>query len=362
MDKGLLLAGTALLCLASAAQAQSTVTLYGNVDGGLAFFNNVGGKRWYGFENGNFVPDLFGLTGTEDLGGGLKATFKLEASYNLSNGSLLVPSQLFQRKSIVGLSSDKLGELTLGYQPSFMFDVLLPYSVPYHGGGLYTFHQGNLDELGNTNALTNTVKYFSPSFGGISFGLQFAFGNEAGNFATKRKYAAALQYKNGPLSLGMVYTNENNRVIEFTEFLGLKNLFGTPLPTTDVAIANKLQNIGFGGSYKIEALTLHAVFTQSRVEFANGSSNANTADFGVNYFIGYFDSVGAGGSVENFAGGHWTTLSLSNAYFLSKRTTFYQQFMYQKASGANAVASMLGAGQASGNSQLGVAIGIQHYF
>lgn len=70
---------------ASAAHAQSSVTLYGNLDTGLTWFNNVSGKHLFATEDGNFIPDFFGLMGSEDLGGGLSAIFKLESGFLLSS-------------------------------------------------------------------------------------------------------------------------------------------------------------------------------------------------------------------------------------------------------------------------------------
>ncbi|QGZ65015.1 porin [Paraburkholderia acidisoli] len=354
-------AGAAACLAASAAHAQSSVTLYGNLDTGLTYFNNVGGKHFAGTEDGNFIPDFFGLQGSEDLGGGLSAIFKLEAGFLLSSGKFTVANQLFQREATVGLSSARYGTLKLGHQPSFMFDVLSPLSTGYIGGGFPTFHQGNLDELANTFEFDNSAKYLSPSYAGLSFGAQFGFGNQAGNFANGRNYGFTVQYKNGPLKLGAVYANENDRYLEFADSIGLRSLLGTPLPAGGM-VANRVQNWGAGGSYALGNWLLHAMFTQTRIDMPTASANANTVDAGVSYTLATVDTIGVGGAVENLDGGHWVTLSLSNLYSISKRTLLYQQAMYQRASGANAVAALLGAGQASGRSQVGLAIGIQHFF
>ncbi|MFM0245586.1 porin [Paraburkholderia sediminicola] len=350
------------VCFATpAAYAQSNVTLYGNLDGGVAFFNNVGGKHLYTTEDGNYIPDLFGLRGNEDLGGGLHAIFNLEAGYSLSSGALMVPNQLFSRTALVGLKSDTAGQLTLGHQPDFMFDILSPYSTGYLAGSFYSFHQGNFDELANTFEFNNSVKYVSPSFGGLSFGGQFGFGNAAGNFAAGRNYAFTVQYKSGALSVGAAYANENDRFLELANLVGLQSLLGTPLPASGI-VANNVENWGVGGSYALGNWLLHALFTQSRISTATAHGNANTTDFGVNYTFSPSDTLGLGVSFENFDGGNWATLTLSNAYMLSKRTSLYQQLLFQKASGAAAVASLLGAGQSSTHSQVGVVIGIQHWF
>jgi len=361
VKKTLATAAIAAAFVTPAAHAQSNITLYGNLDGGVAFFNNVGGKHLYTTEDGNYIPNLFGLRGSEDLGGGLHAIFNLEAGYLLNSGSLTVPNQLFQRAAMVGLKSDSLGKLTLGHQPSFMFDILSPYSTGYLAGSFYSFHQGNFDELANTFEFNNSVKYLSTSYGGFSAGAQFGFGNKAGNFANGRNYAFTLQYQGNGLSAGAVYANENDRYLELANLVGLQSLLGTPLPAAGI-VANKVENWGVGASYAIESWLLHALFTQSRITTPTGRGNANTTDFGVNYTFSPSETVGVGAAIEHFDGGNWATVTLSNGYSLSKRTTLYQQVLYQKASGANAVAAMLGAGQSSSHSQFGVVLGIQHWF
>ncbi|WP_335930021.1 porin [Paraburkholderia pallida] len=345
----------------SYANAQSSVTLYGNVDSAVAYFSNVNGKPLYTSQDGNLIPDLFGLTGAEDLGGGLRAVFRLEAGYSLNSGKLVVPNQIFQRESSIGVKSDAFGTMTFGHQPSFMYDTLSPYSSAYLGGGFSAFHQGNLDELANTFEFDNSVKYLSASYRGLSVGAQFGFGNHAGAFAVGRNYGFTLKYQTGSASFGAAYANENDRYLELSGVIGLKSLFDAPLPGASI-VARNVENWGVGGSYAIGSALLHALFTQSRITALDGSeSTANTIDAGMTYTF-QVDTVGIGASVENFAGGHWVTASVSNAWQLSKRTSFYQQLMYQKASGANAVASMVGAGPASGRSQFGAAVGIQHFF
>src|SRR4029078_6532063 len=80
----------AMLGAAGAAQAQSSVTLYGVVDAGLGYVSNAnqnGDSRW-GMINGNLSGDRWGWKGTEDLGGGLKAIFQLENGFDVGTGQL----------------------------------------------------------------------------------------------------------------------------------------------------------------------------------------------------------------------------------------------------------------------------------
>ncbi|MGV2290437.1 porin [Trinickia sp. YCB016] len=353
-------AGIALV-VSSAANAQSSVTLYGIADTAVQYISNVGGHALYQEEN-THAPDIFGLRGTEDLGNGLHAIFDLQNEYLLNSGQALVPGTLFNRKSYVGLQSDSYGTLTLGHQPSFMYDVLANYQTPLLLGNILSLHEGNLDEVANFYQFNNAVKYVSPTFGGFSTGAEFAFGNVAGNFAQSRDYSFFVQYKSGPLSLAATYANENNRFLELSSFIGLPALFGTPLRQAEGLVANKLVDWGLGASYQFTKVLVHATFTQSRITLSTGQGNANTIDAGANWNVRPDDVIAIGGWVENLDGGNWKTITLSNTYLFSKKTSVYQQVTFQHASGANALASLTGAGVASGRSTTGVSVGIQHLF
>ena len=97
----------ALLGAAGAAHAQSSVTLYGIADAGFLFNNNVKGSKLYGLSSAN--SSRWGVQGTEDLGGGLKAFFTLENGYTLGTGALSQGGLEFGRKAFVGLKSDTYG-------------------------------------------------------------------------------------------------------------------------------------------------------------------------------------------------------------------------------------------------------------
>src|ERR1700754_3670946 len=113
-----LAAATALISITSSVHAQSSVTLYGIVDAGLIYSNNVAKGKARGplFQatSGTINGSRFGLRGAEDLGGGYKAIFVLENGFNVQNGTLGQHSRLFGRQAYVGLASANYGQLTLG--------------------------------------------------------------------------------------------------------------------------------------------------------------------------------------------------------------------------------------------------------
>ena len=110
-------------CAASAAFAQSSVTIYGTIDAGVQYRNrsadNAGSLTE--MHTGGISPSIWGLRGVEDLGHGLKATFNLEGHYSSDTGTLTsgpgFSSQLFRRQANVGLGGE-WGAITLGRQYS----------------------------------------------------------------------------------------------------------------------------------------------------------------------------------------------------------------------------------------------------
>ena len=74
----LIAASLAALCASGSVCAQSSVTLYGIIDEGLTFSNNQLGNKAYQMQSGISQGSRWGMQGTEDLGGGLSAIFRLE--------------------------------------------------------------------------------------------------------------------------------------------------------------------------------------------------------------------------------------------------------------------------------------------
>src|ERR1700753_2005436 len=95
------------------AYAQSSVLLYGIVDEGFQFNNNAGGKRQYYLASGELNGSRWGLRGSEDLGGGLKAILVLENGFDVNTGRLGQGGLEFGRQAYVGMSGG-IGTITLG--------------------------------------------------------------------------------------------------------------------------------------------------------------------------------------------------------------------------------------------------------
>jgi predicted porin len=381
-------AAATLAVFASAAHAQSSVTLYGLIDAGISYVNNsktaTGHDNLFKYDDGVAQGSRWGLRGTEDLGGGLKALFVLENGFNSGNGTLGQGGALFGRQAFVGLSQNGVGSLTFGRQYSFSTDYL---GGNYSTGGQtvagnYAYHINDVDQL-TSSRINNAVKFSSANFAGLTFGAMYGFSNQAGAFAgapatgtaaapvagSSRAYSFGLNYANGPFGVGAAYTD-----IRYP---------GQATPTFSTAMANvttgtvrDLRTFGVGGRYSIGAATLWALYTNTRFEPISGSSTTFTAyEAGAKYAFTPALTAGAGYTymhLSDASTGHWNQVDLSVDYALSKRTDVYALGIYQIAAGRNkgqdlqaqigSSTSYFSTSGTGSDNQLAFRVGIRHKF
>ena len=150
----------ALLGVTGIAHAQSSVTLYGLIDESIQYVNNAtphGGSLVQLF-GGNLQAPRFGLKGTEDLGGGLKAIFQLENGFDVNTGKLGQGGLMFGRQAYVGLTGDSWGTATAGRQYDPLVDMVQPLTADNYFGSTFTT-PGDVDNNDNSFRVNNSVKY-----------------------------------------------------------------------------------------------------------------------------------------------------------------------------------------------------------
>lgn len=170
----------ALAAIATCAAAQTpppaSVQLYGIVDTGVEYVNNVGaGKghvtRMPGLSGGQ-LPSRWGLRGTEDLGGGLRAVYTLEAGFAVDSGVSLQGGRAFGRQSFVGLSGD-WGTLTFGRHWTMSFYSMLDADV----FGPSVFGLATFDPY-LPNARTDNSISYRGTFSGMTVGATYSLGRD----------------------------------------------------------------------------------------------------------------------------------------------------------------------------------------
>jgi predicted porin len=307
----------AVLAASSAAMAQSSVTLYGRLDAGLGqtktTVNGVDlGSKQTGINSSTLNTTYWGLKGSEDLGGGLRANFDLQSGFAIDTGA--GNPGLFQRKAIVGLSgafgSVDLGRNYTAYDAlrsatNNTFDSNLATTAAVWGNGIADY----------SLRTSNSVIYNSPNFSGFSGAVAYGFGENktATNDATDT-LSLHVKYANGPLLVGYGYQEEKQLAVAGIQDKNKYNLIGA---TYDLGM---VKLVGAYNTVKNNTL--------KDKEYEIGVS----APFGAaNVAAGYTNSKSEGFNTTNKGTGY----SLVGTYDLSKRTTLYVGYNQAKTQTAN---------------------------
>ncbi|MBY8608806.1 MAG: porin [Burkholderia sp.] len=352
---------------AGSAQAQSSVTLYGSLDAGVAYVNNRAGSPQAVMLQGVMQPDRIGFVGTEDLGAGWRAVFRLENGFATNTGALMRSGTLFNRQAYVGLSSERAGTITLGQQTAFNYDWLAPMGNGFQSANLLAAHPGNLDELVETTSAqqSNVVKYRSPAWYGVKVGLLFGFGGVPGNFSSGRIVGAGIDYANGPFGIAAAYVNEHDRPLgamlgDTTAGLGLSTFQGRPALSY---VADKVENAGIGLRYDWGNVRLHALYTMAKLRSGARADTYRTIDSGVAWQATPANAVSGGVSTTTFIGRRYVSATLGDVFALSKRTQVYLHAVAQQATGAaDARAAIFSIGASGTQRQVVIVAGVHHLF
>lgn len=369
----------AVMAASGAAMAQSSVTLFGVVDEAVSYVN--GKQNWNGINSGGNATSRIGFRGVEDLGGGLKANFWLEAGILADTGAGGNSSSAgleFKRRSTVGLEG-AFGEVRLGrdlteaYKATSRYDVFgqVGFGVSrLWADGVVGSYTGN-GVATTTQRVSNMVTYVSPNFSGFKAAVNYGFGeaNDAtGTYSNRanRYFGGGLTYDNGPLSLGLS-AERQNAAGNATTFYG----------SNYAAQANQ-QDVtawALGGSYDLGVVKLAAAYKDSKAK----DTITGDKDKLKGYYFGLSAPVGAAGEVKasynryegKYVGeGKYTAdqFALGYVHNLSKRTAVYGTYAYIKNKNRDGVNGdnlgiTLGNGTLKDNgSQHGLQVGIRHSF
>ena len=361
MKKKLLAATLALgAAAAGPALAQSSLQIYGSVDAGVDYISNAGGSSMAAMNTGRRSPDRFGFRGTEDLGGGLAAFFRLESGFNLDTGTS-TRADFFNRYSAVGLQSRGIGSLSFGHMPDFMYDYLAPVSNAVPGLSA-SFNPGNLYNLANQFQLDNAIRFESAEFGGFQAGAMYGMGEQQNSTTGGDRRALGAQYRNGPLRVAAAYSLFHGRAVDVRTLFGVTSLFGQTIAPGTTFNATRYRTEGIGASYAIGRFTPHVLYTDVSLGNGNGRAEQRNWQVGVN-----IDPLGDKLNVIGISGGHSTfqdrtfnNVNLFAAHLLSQRTQVYAGVNFQHAKGTTA--GLFGYARSSDDRQAVFRVGIQNTF
>ena len=362
--------------LAAPVMAMADVTVYGTIDTGIRSASKV--RTGVGTETGSRLEvanntrttNRWGLKGSEDLGGGLRANFTLEGQYSSDTGggpggsnpgdvtNAGAAQGLFQRKSIVGLSggawSVDLGrDYTVNFKTQGIYD---PMSYTYTG---ITPAAGN--NVAGTRASNLITAGFRFGTGGIR--VDYAPGEVAGDSGSGTQFGVNGDFAFGPVTIAAAYTTRD---------------FDAGGATGNVS----QETLNFGGVWKIGAFTARAGYSTS--EYST-DANSNLADtpmllLGLQYAfsstwngrVGYYSmDFNQGGT--KVGDRDWFIVAVD--YYLSKTTTLYAELDKAGISGSSVsvngntgviTVGTAGVGSVNGNTvedgSVGISVGVMHAF
>ncbi len=361
-----LLALAVLGAFAGVASAQSSVTLFGVVDLGARYVDNGGGKQYQLAQDG-LSSSRLGFRGTEDLGGGLAASFWLEGALSADTGTQGVTSinggtnnaaATFTRRATVSLAGG-WGEVRLGrdYTATFWNSTIFdPFGTNGVGSaGNLAFVMATTPQGGSYGTLVRTnniIGYFLPS--GIAGGLYGQIQVAAGENVSGQKYIGGrLGYAAGPFNVAGAWGR--------TQVLVSPDQNGT--------------SWNLGGSWNFGFMALSGYY--GRLEISDLAQNnwfiGATAPFGLWTVKASYGEVDRSGNnvngvpTPNFDGQKADQFAIGAVYDLSKRTALYSTYSYLHNKGdARFITAPLqniaaGGAQANANST-GFEIGLKHSF
>jgi len=297
---------------APAAFAQSSVTLWGRIN------TSVESQKFGNDDRKVVVQDnrsRLGFKGTEDLGGGLKASFMLEHGFGADNGAVATSpyygtasemkaagaKPFWSREAAVQLSGG-FGAVKLGRWTNGSYFATADY-VSMHNHDTGTSEDQLYSGAGWTES--NKVGYFTPNVAGFTG----EFTMHAGEGADPRAYDAALNYDMGPLHLGAGYSKQdkaNQYAIRGLYELGAFT-FGGYYQREDTGVgANATRNIGrVSAMYTMGASEFHINVGGTESGGSYGPNGAKQYTVGYNYNLSKRTKVyGFYTAIDNTAANH----------------------------------------------------------
>jgi predicted porin len=325
----------AVLAASGTAMAQSNVTLYGLADvwfGSSKFeVTGEGSVRQTKVDSGGLNTSRWGMKGSEDLGGGLKANFQLEQGFDLSTGAAQ-SGKTFNRQAWVGLSGG-FGEVQLGKVWTSYDDIRSSANDTFNANIASSFSTW----LGYTDRTDNGIKYSSPNYGGVSGSLTYALGEDKTTTTSASSVLSlGLQYANGPVFVGFAHQQQkqNGANSVFSAVPGfLSSALGEEL-TVDLLgsldVRGKTTYNLLNGSYDFGAAKLLGGYNQVKQTISGevGSVKAKEYNLGVEAPLATNLKAGLGYAASTIEAdgtdvAKTTGFSAAVIYNLSKRTAVY---------------------------------------
>lgn len=288
MKKNVLALAT-LSLVSGLAAAQSSVTLFGNIDVSVRNIKGAGSATLV-LDEGRAASRV-GLRGVEDLGGGMKASFHLETGLNPDDGTSGSP--FWGRRATVSLSGG-FGEVRLGrhkWADRLIVDEFDPMATS-GAANVTRIFSGLGSATGVINRADNQVGYVLPKMGSFYGGFDYAFDEKT---APGNKGAVArLGYKDGGLHVA--------------------GSFGSH------GVGTKLKSATLGGAYDFGGFSMTGFYTKNKYGAADQRifGFGGAIKMGAGKFVASMANASGSGTDKDAK-----LLGLGYEYALSKRTMLY---------------------------------------
>lgn len=333
--------------------AQSGLTLYGRLDVGVESVKLSPAGTAPGSATSKFLNDtsFWGLRGTEDLGGGVNAYFKLESGINPGTGTSTIANAIFSREAYVGLASREYGNVQIGGQfapAAAVTGKLDPFQRSMNGlvQNLMQTGAGNRNR-GFLAHVDNAVQYISPVMGGFTGRALYAFSEKTVEPRDVGRVAAAsVEYVRGPVFAALSF--EQSKV-------------------ASVPAAGSWTNntVTAGATYDFVFLKVYGLLLRNTLT-SNEDSNGAMAGLTIPLGSGTVRTSYATRKVENTAGSRAGVFALGYTYDLSKRTMLYTSYA-QLTNGATSNFALWPSSKGFGlpaarQDVRSVEVGVRHFF
>lgn len=346
----------------AAAQAQSNVTVYGILDVAMRHDTDIqAGRDRTAQVSGMMNTSRWGLRGTEDLAGDLKAHFQIEGGINPDTGTQSEGLSLFDRRAFVGLSG-KWGKVDIGRTPTFGWDYTPVYDPL--GGALATpaptsrasgraalLVNGMLfvtnNPYNNSKLRDNSIKYVYTADSGLLAGVAYNVGEVAGDSRKRSGRQAAIGYMKGNVNAIAAYDllHDANNLEQRVVTVGGNVRFADRYKATlGYAVLNA--DAGFAPSSTVVTGAMANYISTFGVA-AGGEIEVDTAAAGLDYALTpaltltgalYRTQVSGTGIPDN----DYDTVALFAKYAFTKRTSVYGALDRERTSGNGATPTVSG--------------------
>lgn len=303
-------AALALLASACAANAQSSVTIYGIADASVRFTDGLNASNAAAAGSASAVSSgvnntsRFGFRGSEDLGGGMAAIFNLESGINIDTGAQANATKFFDRASYLGIKAN-WGTVTMGRQTTVLADALSPVdplgvrfagfnpnvgvaALSAHGLGI---EYGPSGATSGAYRLDNSVKY-AGKFSDLTVRAMHAFGEQSGDSSGLSSSGLGMTYQSNSLAASFGYAEFKSAAnLQLKAYFGgisgnlgnskLSLTYGNNEAEVSGTAKTKQTTLGFGGtvplSTSIDLILAHYRVDRTRTAKADDGYNRTVA-------------------------------------------------------------------------------------